>query len=58
MGRKSPECSRHVQRRIAAAVPGAQHRSLPGQTHMIKTKVLAPVLADYFVEAIACKSRS
>ncbi|MGH3863853.1 MAG: hypothetical protein ACRDSQ_30525, partial [Actinokineospora sp.] len=49
---------RSSQREIAAAVPGAQHRSLPGQTHLIKAKVLAPVLADYFSAAITHEPRS
>jgi hypothetical protein len=39
---------RNAMRELAAVVPGAQHRTLPGQTHMVKPKVLAPVLGEFF----------
>jgi hypothetical protein len=29
-------------------VPGAQHREVPGQNHMIKATAIAPVLRDFF----------
>ena len=44
-GGKSPEYLRNAQAAIAEAVPNARPEVLPGQTHMIKAKVVAPVLA-------------
>jgi pimeloyl-ACP methyl ester carboxylesterase len=32
---------------VAAAVPGAQHRTLPGQTHNVSPAVLAPALVAF-----------
>jgi len=32
---------------LAAAVPGAEHRTMPGQEHFVLPSVLAPVLADH-----------
>lgn len=50
-GGKSPEWMRNAQRALADAVPGAEHRSLDGQTHMVKAKVVGPVLAEWFATA-------
>jgi pimeloyl-ACP methyl ester carboxylesterase len=47
-GGKSPTYMRHAQAAIADAVPDAQLTTLPGQTHMIKPKALAPVLSAFF----------
>ncbi|WP_053206395.1 alpha/beta fold hydrolase [Jiangella muralis] len=49
-GGKSPEYMRGSQRRLAEVLPNAQHRTLPGQTHMVKAAVHVPVLAGYFGE--------
>jgi pimeloyl-ACP methyl ester carboxylesterase len=46
-GGKSPTYMRNAQAAIADAVPGARLETLPGQTHMIKAKVVAPVLAAF-----------
>jgi hypothetical protein len=35
---------------LAAAVPGAEHAELPGQTHVVKGKALAPMLARWFTD--------
>jgi pimeloyl-ACP methyl ester carboxylesterase len=35
-------------RAVAEAVPGAQHRTLAGQTHNVKPAVLAPVVVEFF----------
>jgi len=32
---------------IAAAIPGAQHQELPGQTHNVKVEVLAPAVEEF-----------
>ncbi|MCU1280049.1 MAG: hydrolase [bacterium] len=47
-GGKSPAWMRNGNAAVARAVPKAQYKTLPGQTHMVKPKVLAPVLTEYF----------
>jgi pimeloyl-ACP methyl ester carboxylesterase len=49
-GGKSPAWMRNAQRALAAAVPGAVSRTLPGQTHMVKASVLGPALVEFFAE--------
>ena len=46
-GGKSPAYMRNAQAAIAEAVPGARLETLAGQTHMIKPKVVAPVLTRF-----------
>ncbi len=46
-GGKSPEYMRNAQAAIAEAVPNARLEVLSGQTHMIKAKVVGPVLAEF-----------
>ncbi|MFI6302221.1 alpha/beta fold hydrolase [Amycolatopsis thailandensis] len=47
-GGKSPAWMRNGVAALAKAVPGAEHRTIEGQTHMLKPKAVAPVLIDYF----------
>jgi pimeloyl-ACP methyl ester carboxylesterase len=47
-GEKSPEKLRKGAAAIAAALPHAEHRALPGVSHNVKMSALAPVLADFF----------
>lgn len=47
-GTESPDFLRDAARAVAAAVPGAEHRELDGQTHAVEVAVLAPVLAEFF----------
>jgi pimeloyl-ACP methyl ester carboxylesterase len=47
-GGKSPQPMRTAVRATADAVPGAAHREIPGQTHMIKATAIAPVLKEFF----------
>jgi len=47
-GGKSPAWLQNAARALARALPGASHQTLPGQTHIVKPKALAPVLADFF----------
>ncbi|MEV5753386.1 alpha/beta hydrolase [Actinoallomurus sp. NPDC052308] len=47
-GGKSPAWMRNANAALAAAVPGSTHRTLPGQTHMVKADVLAPALVRHF----------
>jgi hypothetical protein len=39
---------RNSMRALADVLPNARHRTLQGQTHLVKPKALAPVLAELF----------
>jgi pimeloyl-ACP methyl ester carboxylesterase len=47
-GGKSPGWMRSGMRALASVIPGARYETLPGQTHMVKAAVLAPVLSGFF----------
>ncbi len=47
-GGKSPEWMQKSVPARADTPPNAQHRVLPGQTHIVKPKALAPVLVEFF----------
>ena len=47
-GGKSPQWMRNGMQALASALPNASHYNLEGQTHIVKPKVLAPVLANFF----------
>jgi hypothetical protein len=47
-GGKSPTWMRNAISALSKAVPNATYRTLPGQTHMVKTAVQAPVLVEFF----------
>ena len=47
-GENSHARIRSAAQTLAAALPNAQHRRLPGQTHDIVPTVLAPVLEEFF----------
>jgi pimeloyl-ACP methyl ester carboxylesterase len=47
-GGKSPAWMRNGVESVAKALPTAQYRTLPGQTHIVKAAALAPVLTDFF----------
>jgi len=47
-GGKSPAWIRNGTKALADALPAAQYRTLPGQTHMVKPDVIAPVLTEFF----------
>jgi pimeloyl-ACP methyl ester carboxylesterase len=49
VGGKSPAFFHNGTRMLADLLPNAEHSVLDGQTHMVKAKVLAPALVDYFV---------
>lgn len=49
-GSKSPDWMRNANPALARVIPGARHRTLPRQTHMVNAKVLAPVLVAFFEE--------
>ena len=46
-GGKSPAWLKNAQLALASALPRAEHTVLPGQTHVVKGKVLAPMLAEW-----------
>jgi pimeloyl-ACP methyl ester carboxylesterase len=48
VGGKSPAWFHNSQRALADVLPNAEHRVLEGNTHMVKAKDLAPLLADFF----------
>ncbi len=45
---KSPAVLRRAVRAVADTMPNARHQALKGQTHHVSTKVLAPVLEEFF----------
>ena len=47
-GGKSPEWMRNGSEQLVEVLADARHRVLDGQTHMLKAKVVAPVLVDFF----------
>jgi pimeloyl-ACP methyl ester carboxylesterase len=52
-GGKSPAYMQNSMRALADALPNSVHQTLAGQTHMVKTPVLAPVLERFFALAPA-----
>ena len=48
-GGNSPEWMRNAQQAVAEAVPNSRLETLAGQTHMIKPKVVAPVVTRHFL---------
>ena len=50
-GGKSPGWMTNGTRALAAALPDATYRTLPGQNHMVKAQVIAPVLTEFFTAA-------
>ncbi|WP_135553658.1 alpha/beta fold hydrolase [Paenibacillus cymbidii] len=47
-GSKSPAWMRNAMQALANALPHAEHRTLAGQTHIVKPAALAPVLTHFF----------
>jgi pimeloyl-ACP methyl ester carboxylesterase len=58
VGGRSPAWVHTGMRALADALPNAQHRVLEGQTHMVKPKALAPMLAEFFSPQRAVQPRS
>jgi pimeloyl-ACP methyl ester carboxylesterase len=50
-GGKSPQPMQDAMRALAEVVPGAQHHTLEGQTHIVKATALAPVLKEFYAVA-------
>jgi pimeloyl-ACP methyl ester carboxylesterase len=49
-GGKSPAWMQNAMKSLAAVLPHAQHRTLAGQTHMVKPQALAPALIEFFAK--------
>jgi pimeloyl-ACP methyl ester carboxylesterase len=47
-GGKSPAWMRNAMRALAGVLPNAKHRTVEGQTHMLKAEAIAPVLVEFF----------
>ena len=47
-GGKSPQYMRNAARALSEALPKAEYRTLPGQTHMVKAGALAPAVKAFF----------
>jgi len=47
-GGKSPVWMRNAARELAGVLPNARYETLPGQTHMVSAKALAPALRNFF----------
>lgn len=46
-GSKSPSWMRNAMQSLASVLPNATHRTLPGQTHIVKAAVHAPVISAF-----------
>jgi pimeloyl-ACP methyl ester carboxylesterase len=59
VGGKSPLSMQNAMRALANVLPNAQLRVLDRETHIVKTKTIAPILAEFFSsrEAIAEEAR-
>jgi pimeloyl-ACP methyl ester carboxylesterase len=51
VGGKSPTYMQHGQAALADVLPDARLETLPGQTHMVRAKVVAPVVARHLAGA-------
>lgn len=50
VGGKSKAWMQHGVSALVDVLPNVKHHVLPGQTHMVKPDVLAPVLSEFFAE--------
>jgi hypothetical protein len=48
-GGKSPVYLRHAAQALAAALPKAEYRTLPGQTHLVKASAVGPAVREFLV---------
>jgi len=47
-GAKTPERLQRAAREVAAAIPGAVHKTLPGQDHNVAASALVPSVVEFF----------
>ncbi|WP_088051414.1 alpha/beta fold hydrolase [Virgibacillus dakarensis] len=50
VGGKSPAWMNNAMQELANVLPNTKHRTLEGQTHIVKPDALAPVLTEFFME--------
>jgi pimeloyl-ACP methyl ester carboxylesterase len=50
VGGKSPAWWQKAMKELSEVLPNGRHVTLPGQTHMVKASVLAPVLTEFFAD--------
>jgi pimeloyl-ACP methyl ester carboxylesterase len=50
VGAKSAVSMQNAMRSLAEVLPNAEHRTLAGQTHIVKSSALAPVLSEFFAD--------
>lgn len=48
-GGRSPDWMRNGVASLAKVLPSAEHKTLPGQTHIVKAAALAPVLTEFYL---------
>jgi pimeloyl-ACP methyl ester carboxylesterase len=58
VGGKSPAWWQKAMKELADVLPNAQHVTLPGQTHMVKASVLAPILIEFFAKSMAASTNA
>jgi pimeloyl-ACP methyl ester carboxylesterase len=56
VGGKSPDWMKNGMRALAGAVPNATLQTLPGQTHMVSARALAPMLKEFFTAPAPVRS--
>ncbi|MET3423422.1 pimeloyl-ACP methyl ester carboxylesterase [Actinoplanes tereljensis] len=52
-GGKSPRYMRHGAKAFSEALPAAEYRTLPGQTHIVKAAVIAPVVKEFLARKVS-----
>jgi pimeloyl-ACP methyl ester carboxylesterase len=52
-GGKSPKWMHHAVDVVTRGIPGAERRTVPGQTHDVKAKAIAPELLEFFGARVA-----
>jgi pimeloyl-ACP methyl ester carboxylesterase len=57
VGGKSPVWFHHSTEALADVLPTAEHQAVPGQTHNVKAKSLAPALTKFFAGSSASSGR-
>ncbi len=57
-GGKSPAWLHNAADAVAALLPNAERRTLPGQTHYVKPKAIAPLLTEFFASEPTSIGRS
>jgi pimeloyl-ACP methyl ester carboxylesterase len=57
-GGKSSDWVRTSMRALAAALPDARYRTIPGQTHQVRPQAIAPVLTEFFRDRAQVQEKS